>query len=839
MAELIISKDEVVGIKKEIEEGSLELIFNALQSDIYSFPIKSFVRETISNGLDSIIEKNVYKAIQGGDSVEKYFRQEQDGALLKDSAYDKDYYDGNYLSLDDKVYVEYQEGSPRDKIIIRDYGVGLGGTRLRGFFKVGYSSKRNFFTARGLFGLGSKSALATGVDYFTITTVYDGYRTSFMVYNRDYENITPETLGGRVDIWKVTMANDQVIDKKIFWEPVNESNSVKIEVEVKKHNKRTYISAVKDQFQYFNGAVTLKQSTEYLDDEIDELNERPEYESEALLIPKYSTYSSPHILVDGISYGLVSWEELELETRRGRIALKVSANEVDITQSRESLKWTDKTKKTILRSIQRAEDEASEYVRANIKIEDKENIFALNNAYNSLSDTVSQTVTNTFSRFLAMHNIKPKYTMCLGDATVPGNKISTILGANLFDFLFYSFDFKKVYTFSEGKKLKLKTEVIREFDSISGSIMIFGKESSLGPKLVTHLLNKFNVSTLVYIRENTTRIKNVISLSKTSKDYNTESIKKYALNLITKYNHLYLDDYEVIYDESDEIDDVVMEDNKINQAMQRKMNKEIMWYEFQFNTWYSAHSLFNRNKHTVKISDLQPEVKHVEVIVVPSQMTKLGKMLVMLEFLRESKNALKIVFVSDNNTKYFMQLGCTHITNYFRTLDEKTGELMIGDKLVELNTAWQFHKLKEKYNNFSYCAEIISELSTINKKKYDSFIINSGNATIKSAMKQSTGDDSAIVEEIFTYLDSLSEFQNVLETKDKDVIASKALELFGTDKIHNIYAYDKDYIDHIDEELGRLSVISPIIRNIGRYETACNPLLTLLIETIHKQKQEN
>ena len=34
MAELTLNTDEVVGIKKEIEEGSLELIFNALQSDI-------------------------------------------------------------------------------------------------------------------------------------------------------------------------------------------------------------------------------------------------------------------------------------------------------------------------------------------------------------------------------------------------------------------------------------------------------------------------------------------------------------------------------------------------------------------------------------------------------------------------------------------------------------------------------------------------------------------------------------------------------------------------------------------------------------------------------------
>jgi len=170
MAELTISQDEVIGIKKEIEEGSLELIFNALQSDIYSQPMRSFIRETISNALDSIIEKNVFRKINGGDPVEKYFLQRQDGALLKDSAYDPLYYSIQNLSEDDKVSVVYEESQPRDKITITDHSVGLGGKRLKGFFKLGYSSKRNFLTARGLYGLGSKSALSTGVDYFFIST---------------------------------------------------------------------------------------------------------------------------------------------------------------------------------------------------------------------------------------------------------------------------------------------------------------------------------------------------------------------------------------------------------------------------------------------------------------------------------------------------------------------------------------------------------------------------------------------------------------------------------------------------------------------------------------------
>jgi len=838
MAELVLKKDEVIGIKKEIEEGSLELIFNALQSDIYSSPMKSFIRETISNGLDSIIEKNVFRKIYGGDPVEKYFLQRQDNALLKDSEYDPDYYNIDKLSENDKVSVVYEEGTPRDKVTIIDRGVGLGGSRLRGYFKIGWSSKRNFITTRGLYGLGSKSALATGVDYFIMTTVYNGYKTSFMIYNRDYENITTFDPEGRVDVWKVTMANNDVIDKNIYWEKSNEENSCSVTVEVKKHNKNTYIKAVKNQFQYFNGAVNLHVKNLDEADSYDHLNERPEYESEHLLIPKYSTYSSPHILVDGISYGLVNWSELELETRRGKIALKVNANDVDITQSRESLKWTDKTKSTILKSIRIAEDEAGEYVRQNIKIENEDNVFALNNAYNNSSSRGgSYTVTNTFSSFLAMHAIRPKYKFILKEDSMP---LQAVLGENLFEFLFYSFDFKTVYTIMDGTRLKLKTERVNSFHQLSNMKLIYANEGNLGPKLASHLLDEFNVSSFIYIRENITRIKSTIALHKLGKEYSVDLVKKYALNLITKYNDLFIDDYEWTYiePEVEGVDDALLEDNKVNQAKMRKMNKEVFWYTYDFDHYYYENIEFKRESVVDKISKLEETFRHTDLVVVPSKFTKLGKMMVMINHLFPNTTNFEAVFVSEENSQHFMKMGGIHITNYFRKLDSKTGELMIGEKLVDLNTAWQFKKLKDKYLDFANCSEIICTLSSIDKEKYDTFRYDNARS-IKDVMLQSTSGDNALLTEILSYLDNLAEFQTVVGSKDKDAIAAKALEVFDTEKIHNIYAYDKDYIDSVEEELERLSVIAPIISSISHYSADCTPLLNLLLETIHKKQNHD
>jgi hypothetical protein len=794
--------------------------------------MKSFIRETISNGLDSIIEKNVFRKINEGDPVEKYFLQRQDDALLKDSEYDPSYYDIKHLSDNDKVHVLYEEDQPRDKVTITDYGVGLGSGRLKGYFKIGWSSKRNFITARGLYGLGSKSALATGVDYFIMTSVYNGYKTSFMIYNRDYEPITPETLEGKLEVWKVTMANDEVIDKNIYWEKTSEQNSVAISVEVKKHNKATYIKAVKEQFQYFNGAVNLMVKNLYGGDDYDSLNERPSYESEHLLIPKYSTYSSPHILVDGISYGLVNWSELELETRRGRIALKVNANDVDITQSRESLKWTDKTKRTVLHSIRIAEDEAGEYVRQNISIDDDDNVFALNEAFNTTSSRGGNyDVTNTFSSFLAIHNIRPKYKLYLKDE----KPINAVLGDALFEFLFYSYDFKRVYTVMEGKRLKLKTETVKSFYELSNMKLVYAKEGNLGPKLAAHLLEEFNVTSFVYIRENMTRMKSSISLTKTGIEYSVNKIQDYALNLIIKYNDVFIDNYEWTYTEPEEdvVDDVLLEDNKVNQAKLRKMNKEILWYTYDFDSYGYDSVDFTRIKNVEKLERLDEIFKHSEVVVVPTKFAKLGKMVVTADLLHPSTSNLVVVFVSEENSEHFMKKGYIHITNYFRKLNPETGELMIGEKLIDLNTSWQFKKLKDKYLDFAGSSEIISNLSSIDKDKYDSFSYHKAR-NIKDIMLDTTNRDRPLVEEILQYLDGLAEFQTVVGTKDKDAIAKKALEVFDTDKIHNIYAYDKDYIDSVEVELERLSVIAPIINSIYTYSEACTPLLELLLETIHK-----
>ncbi len=126
------------GHLKTIDESGIMMIFDTLQKYQYAFPIKSTVRELLSNAIDSISEKKVAKEILTGKAkIEDYFVDIQ-GDLYKDSKFDAEYYDLKWLSGNDKVSMTYIVGSvmERDKVIFEDHGVGLAGKRLEGYFKL-------------------------------------------------------------------------------------------------------------------------------------------------------------------------------------------------------------------------------------------------------------------------------------------------------------------------------------------------------------------------------------------------------------------------------------------------------------------------------------------------------------------------------------------------------------------------------------------------------------------------------------------------------------------------------------------------------------------------------
>ncbi len=125
------------GIKKTIDEGSKDVALDILQRGIYAYPVKSTIRELASNAYDANIERNTAKRILNGtDKVEDHYDVTKVDGVYHASGWDPDYYNLDYLSDDDNVYLFYEEGISKDTLRIKDNGIGLGKDRLVGYFQL-------------------------------------------------------------------------------------------------------------------------------------------------------------------------------------------------------------------------------------------------------------------------------------------------------------------------------------------------------------------------------------------------------------------------------------------------------------------------------------------------------------------------------------------------------------------------------------------------------------------------------------------------------------------------------------------------------------------------------
>lgn len=336
-------------VAKEIEEGAEGMMIDLVQKYQYAYPIKSAVRELLSNAVDAVTEKqNAIKILTGKAKAEDFYI-ERDGALYKDSKWDPTYYPLNKLSSNDTVTITYKvSGDKRDQCIIEDNGVGLWGKRLLGYFRLGYSTKRGSVSALGKYGIGAKSALSTGINSYIVESRYDGKLLRFHVFDYAYQAIIPPVdldTGKENPFFTITDRDGK--ETKIHYTYTDRENGLTVTLECKQHNKIQYLDAVKQQMMYFPTIQLV----------LEEANGRREiiptaaeilYEDENIILSDNNYYNKPHMLINRVNYGYINFDEIELEQRYGNIGIKVQAEEVTINPSRESVIWDDKTRAVVL-----------------------------------------------------------------------------------------------------------------------------------------------------------------------------------------------------------------------------------------------------------------------------------------------------------------------------------------------------------------------------------------------------------------------------------------------------------------------------------------------------------
>lgn len=295
-----------VGVDFEIADESQGKIIEALSKNIYKDPIGSIVREYCSNAWDANVEAGVDRPI-----IVK-LNSDVNGCFFS----------------------------------VTDFGVGMSEQRVNEIFtKYGKSTKSNSNNEIGGFGIGAKCAFSY-VNTFYVNTVYNKVLYNFVVSKTDD---------------KPTMI---CISKKESEEFIS---GTEVRIYLKSyHDVIDFKNKIKRQLLHFPNVVVE------IDGEVKEniISEKL-FEDRDIIIAKESDYfSKPYAVVGPVSYPLEQAfidNFYKLPTGRS-FGIKFEIGELDVTLSREELRYSERTIKTIKDKIEQLHNKFSEIYKNESRI---------------------------------------------------------------------------------------------------------------------------------------------------------------------------------------------------------------------------------------------------------------------------------------------------------------------------------------------------------------------------------------------------------------------------------------------------------------------------------------
>lgn len=302
-----------------IDAKNVNFITNLLTEKLYSKPIQSFLRETVSNAYDSHIEA-----------------KSDEPVLIKID------YDNN------KKYV----------ISVRDYGTGLSPERFNLIYKnIGSSTKRESDDYIGALGIGRFSCLSVSNDC-TITSYYNGVKDIYLMYKDE----------GTVHIDKLSST------------PTKEHNGIEVSVKIKsEYNTASNIIEGIENLSFFSQIYVQNNTSISLNSNFNKRIVR-KYDNFCYVIPQnidkntyfdfeeINNYRDYQVLYGDVLYP-VSFRNLSLPfycLPYKDLYLKFNIGELDITPSRESLQMTTKTITAIKNKFAAYEKEVSDKIAVTV-----------------------------------------------------------------------------------------------------------------------------------------------------------------------------------------------------------------------------------------------------------------------------------------------------------------------------------------------------------------------------------------------------------------------------------------------------------------------------------------
>lgn len=289
-----------VGIDKE----NVNFLATLLTSNLYSKPLESFLRETVSNAYDSHVEAGTEEPI-----------------LL--------------LIEDDKESYNY-------RISIRDYGTGISPERFEKIYRnIGSSTKRENNDFIGMFGIGRFSCLAC-TNVANITSYYEGKKYSYVMYKN----------GNGINIDRLSVTEGDF------------KNGLEVSIKMRIYTESELTDAIKTLCLFDKLYVEYSGRNYAIINRIREFNERKvtKYKNfKTCNLHNFYCYFSLGKVLYTDNERLIS---SKFNTRGLIIDLPIGS--VDIIPNREALQFNDRTKKVINERLDLVKDELQEIVNSAI-----------------------------------------------------------------------------------------------------------------------------------------------------------------------------------------------------------------------------------------------------------------------------------------------------------------------------------------------------------------------------------------------------------------------------------------------------------------------------------------
>ena len=310
----VVVAGDIENNKVGIDINNIDFIITILSTNLYSNPIESFIRETVSNAWDSHIEANIKDLVAieiGQDVEEKYY------------------------------------------CTIKDNGVGLSKERFDEIYRnIGSSTKRADNSQIGGFGIGRFSALAYSNNVY-ITSYYNKVVYKYLMY-KDGNSVNIDLL---------------------YEGPTEDSNGVEVKVYIKdSYDVEKFKKAINNQLTFFENLVFINNCTS---DNYNLINFEKQFNNLSIkhfdnfVVSDYYS-GGTRLLVGKVSYPINFYNLSKTYASKSKaypIHIKFDIGELEVTPNREEINYSNSTIKKIEDKLDAAILELEEYVK---KISDKD-----------------------------------------------------------------------------------------------------------------------------------------------------------------------------------------------------------------------------------------------------------------------------------------------------------------------------------------------------------------------------------------------------------------------------------------------------------------------------------